>query len=146
MPQRVLLLPREHAHLADQARHVAGKDVSDEPPARVGQRHRLVAPIVLASGPLHEPAAQQIAHDDGGVGVAAEQLLSELALTQRPVVQQRLQRAELADGEAGPRHDAADPRGQRLRRAHELDVRVQRGGFGGAPGVAGRHGSNSKCL
>jgi hypothetical protein len=33
-------------------------------------------------------------HDDRGVAVAAQQLGAEVALAQRPVVQQRLQHAE----------------------------------------------------
>jgi hypothetical protein len=125
---------------------VAGKDVGDESPARVGQRHRLVASVVFTARALDEAAAEEIAHHHCGVGLAAQELLAQLSLAERPVVEQRLQRAELPDGEAGSPHHVADANGQGLRRAHQLDVRVQRDGLGRAAPVAGRHGSNSNRL
>lgn len=142
----MLLVSGEHAHLPDESGHVAGEDVGDEPAAGVRKGHRLIALVVLSPRPPHETPAQQVPHDHRSVGVAAQQLLAEVALAERPVVEQRLQRAELPDGEAGRAHDAAHPRGERLRRAHELDVGVEGRGLRGAAGIACRHGSNSKRL
>jgi hypothetical protein len=144
--QPLLLVTREHAHLAHEPGHVAGEDVGDEAPPRVGQRHGLVAAVVLAARALDEPAPQEIDHHDGGVGVAAEELLAQLALTEGPMVEQGLERAELPDGEPGPPHHVPDPNRQRLGGAHELDVRVEGRRLRGASGVACRHGSNSNRL
>lgn len=142
----MLLVPGEHAHFPDKAGHVTGEDVGDEPAPGLGQGDRLIALVVLSTRPLHETPAQQVAHHHRGIRVAAQELLAEVALAERPVVQEGFQRAELANGEAGRAHDAAHPRGERLRRAHELDVGVEGGGLRGAAGIACRHGSNSKRL
>jgi hypothetical protein len=142
----VLLVAGEHAHLADEAGHVTGEDVGDEPAAGVGQGDRLIAAVVGSARPLHETSAQQVAHHHRGIRVAAQELLAEVALAEWPVVQEGFQRAELPDGEAGRAHDATHPRGERLRRAHELDVGVEGGGLRGAAGIACGHGSNSKRL
>jgi hypothetical protein len=75
-----------------------------------------------------------------------QQLGAEVALAQRPVVQQRLQHVELADRESGRRHHAVHPGGDRLGRPHQLDVRVEGGGLGRTAGVARRHGSNLNGL
>jgi len=145
-PQQLLLVTREHAHLAHEPGHVAGEDVGDEAPPQPGQRHGLIAAVVLAARALDQPAAQEIAHHDGGVGVAAEEFFAQLALAEGPVVEQGLERAELADGEPGLPHHVPNPNGQRLCRAHELDVGVEGRRLRGAAGVARRHGSNSNCL
>jgi hypothetical protein len=125
---------------------VAGKDLRDQPPARSGQRDHDESPIVAPAHLLDEAAAGEIGHDDRDVAVAAQQLRAQVALAQRPVVQQRLQHAELADREAGRRHHGVHPGGDGLGRPHQLDVRVEGGGLGGAPGIAGRHGSNLNGL
>jgi len=142
----VLLVPGEHTHLSNEAGHVTGEDVGDEPAPGIGQGDRLIALVVLSARPPHEAPAQQVAHHHRGVGVAAQELLAEVALAERPVVQEGFQRAELPDGETGRAHDATHPRGQRLRRAHELDVGVEGRSLRGAAGIACRHGSNSKRL
>jgi hypothetical protein len=142
----VLLVAGEHAHLPDEAGHVTREDVGDEPAPGIGQGDRLIAFVVHAARPLHETPAQQVAHHHRGIGVAAQELLTEVPLAERPVVQEGFQRAELPDGEAGRAHDAAHPRGQGLRRAHELDVGVEGRGLRGAARVACRHVSNSKRL
>jgi hypothetical protein len=144
--QRVLLVAGEHAHLADEAGHVVGKDVGDEPSSCLGQGDGQVAAVVPAARPLHEATAQEIAHDHRGIGVASQELLPEITLAERPVVQERLEGAELADGEPRRRHHTPDPRGERLRRAHQLDVGVQGRRLHGAAGVPSRHGSNSNRL
>jgi hypothetical protein len=78
---------------------VTRKDRADQPPAPLGQRDHdepaVVAPALLCD----EPAPHEVTDHDRGVPVAAEQLLTELALTERPVMQQRLQHPELADRE-----------------------------------------------
>jgi hypothetical protein len=125
---------------------VAREDAGDEPASRLGEGDRHVAPVVAPARPLHEAPAQQIAHHHRGVGVAPQELLPEVALAERPVVQERLQRPELPDGEPGFGHHPAHPRGERLGRPHELDVGVEGRCLGGAAGVACGHGSNSNRL
>jgi hypothetical protein len=125
---------------------MAGKDVGDEPESRLRQRDGQVAAVVAPARPLHEAAPEQIADHHRGVGVAPQELVPEIALAQRTMVQERFQGPELPDREAGRRHHAADPRGEGLGRAHELDVGVERGLLRGAAGVACRHGSNSNRL
>jgi hypothetical protein len=136
----------EPAHLSHQPCHVAGKDLADQPPAPLGQRDRHVAAVVTPAFLRHEIPADEVAHHDGGVAVAAQELLTEVALAERPVMQQRLQHAELSDGEPGRRHDPAHPCGDRLGGAHELDVGVERRRLGPGAGIARRHGSNSNGL
>jgi hypothetical protein len=130
------------AHLPHEARHVAGKDLHDQPLPGAGQRHHDEPPVVAPARLLDQPAANQVGHDDRGVAVAAEQLGAEVALAQRPVMQERFQHPELADREPGRRHHAVHPGGDGLGRPHELDVRVERGRLGRSAGVARRHGSN----
>lgn len=125
---------------------MVGEDVGDEPAPHHREGHRLITAIILAARALHEAPAEQIAHDHRGVGVAAEELLPEVALAERAVVQQRFEGAELPDGEPGRGHHAARPRGERFRRAHELDVGVERRRLRGTARVACRHVSNSKRL
>jgi len=125
---------------------VAGKDPRDQAPPRPGQRDHDEPPVVATARLLDEAAAGQVGHDDRGVAVAAQQLGAEVALAQRPVVQQRFQHAELPDGQPGRRHDAVHPGGDRLGRAHQLDVGVQGGRLGRAAGIAGRHRSNLNGL
>jgi len=86
------------------------------------------------------PRPDEVTDDDGGVAVAAEQLLAEVPLTQRPVMQEGLQDAELPDGQAGVSHDAGHPGGDRVGRPHQLDVRLESRGLGRSAWIAGRHG------
>jgi hypothetical protein len=144
--QRVLLVAGEHAHLADEAGHVAGEDVGDEPAARLGQGDGHVPAVVAAPRALDQAPAQEVAHHHRGVGVASQELLPEVALAGRAVVEKSLQRAELPDREPGRRHHAADSPGEGFRRAHELDVGVEGRRLRGAAGVASWHGSNSNRL
>lgn len=125
---------------------MAGEDVGDEPSPGLRERHHLIALVVVSAGTLHQVAAEEIAHHHRGVGVASQELLAQRSLAQRAVVEQRLERAELADGQPRLPHDVSHPDRQRFRRAHQLDVRVQRGGLGGGTRIAGRHGSNSNRL
>jgi hypothetical protein len=125
---------------------MAGKDLRDQPPPRLGQRDRDEPPVVAPARRRDQAAAGEVGHDDRGVTVAAQQLGAEVALAQRPVVQQRLQHAELADREAGRRHHAVHPGGDGLGRPHQLDVRVEGGGLGRTAGIASRHGSNLNGL
>jgi len=125
---------------------VAGEDLLDQSPPRGGQRDHHEPPIVTPAHLLDQPAADEVGHDDRGVAVAAQQLGAEIALAQRAVVQQRLQHAELADGQARRRHHAVHPGGDRLGRPHQLDVGVEGGGLGRSARVAGRHGSNLNGL
>jgi hypothetical protein len=125
---------------------VAGKDLRDQPASRLGQRHHDEPAVVATPLLLDETAADEVADHDGGVAVAAQQLLTEIALAQRPVMQQRLQHAELADGEPGRRHHAPHPRGHRLGRPHELDVGVEGCRLHGRAGIARGHSSNLNGL
>jgi hypothetical protein len=125
---------------------VAGKDLGDQSTARLGQRHDDEAPIVRPPLLGDQTTPDEIADDDRGIAVAPQQLGAEIALAQRPVVQQRLQHAELADGEPGRSHHAAHARGHRLGGPHELDVRVQRRRLRRCARIARRHGSNLKGL
>jgi hypothetical protein len=125
---------------------VPGEDLADQRAPTRGERDHHEAAIVLAAGLRDEPAAHQVTDHHRGVAVTAQQLGAQLALAERPVVQQGLQHAELADGEAGARHHVADARGDRLGGAHELDVGVERGGLGECARVARGHGLNSNGL
>ena len=87
----MLLVPGEHAHFPDEAGHVTGEDVGDEPAPGLGQGDRLIALVVLSTRPLHETPAQQVAHHHHGIRVAAQELLAEVALAERPVVVPHLQ-------------------------------------------------------
>jgi hypothetical protein len=136
----------EPAHLAHQSRHVTGKDPADQPPAALGQRDRDVAAIVPAPLLLDETSAHEVAHDDGGVAVAPQQLLPEVALAERPVMQQRLEHAELTDREPGGRHHVAHARGDRLGGAHELDVGIENRRLRRRAAIARGHGSNLNGL
>ena len=91
---------------------MAGEDVGDEAPPELGQRHGLIAAVVLATGALDQPAAQEIAHHDGGIGLTAEEFFAQLALAEGSVLKQGLERAELPDGEPGPPHHVPNPNGQ----------------------------------
>jgi hypothetical protein len=144
--QRVLLVAGKHAHLADEAGHMAGEDVGDEPAPRLGEGDGQIAAVVAAARALDQAPALEVAHHHRGVGVASQELLPEVALAERPVMQEGLHGAELPDREPGRRHHAADPPGQGFRRAHELDVGVEGRRLCGAAGVACRHGSNSNRL
>jgi len=144
--QRLQLGRVEPAHLPHQARHVAGKDLADQPVAALGQRDGDEAAIVVPPLLVDQLAAHEVSHDHGGVAVAAQQLLPEIPLAQRTVVQQRLQHAELSDREPGTGHHARDPRGDGLGRPHELDVGVQRRRLRRGARIARRHGSNSNGL
>jgi hypothetical protein len=125
---------------------VPGEDLRDQPPPLTGQRDHDEPAIVAPPRLFDEPAAGEVGHDHRGVAVAAQQLGAEVALTQRPVVQQRLQHTELPDREPRRGHHAVHPGRDRLRRPHQLDVRVEGGGLGRVAGVARRHGSNLKGL
>jgi hypothetical protein len=125
---------------------VTGKDRGDQPASPLGQRDHDEAAIVATPLLRDQAAAHEVADHDRGVAVAAQQLLAELALAERTVVQQRLQHAELPDGEPGLRHHAADPRRDRLGRPHQLDVGVEGGRLGRRTRVAGRHRSNLNGL
>jgi hypothetical protein len=85
--QRLQLRPLEPAHLPHQFRHVAGKDLGDQPTAPLGQRDGDEATVVAPALLLDEAAADEVAHHHRGVAVAAKQLLAELALVERPVVE-----------------------------------------------------------
>jgi hypothetical protein len=125
---------------------VARKDLRDQPPPRRGQRDHDEPPIVAPALLLGQAAPGEVGHDDRGIAVAAQQLGAEIALAERPVVQEGLQHAELADGEARRRHHAVHPRGDRLGGPHQLDVRVEGGRLGPAARVPCRHGSNLNGL
>jgi hypothetical protein len=133
----------EPAHLPCQSRNVTRKDVGDQPASPLGQRDGDEPAIVTPALLLHERPADEVAHDDRGVAVAAQKFLAKIALTQRPVVQERLQHAELADGETGGGHHPADARGHGLGRPHQLDVSVERRRFRRGAAIPRRHRSNS---
>ena len=138
----MLLVAGEHGHLAGEAGHVPREDAGDETAPPVGQGDGQVAAVISPARALHEAPAEQVAHDHRGIGVAPQELLPEVALAERPVVQERLQSAELPDGQPRLRHHAAHARGERLGRAHQLDVGVESCGLRGAAGVSCRHDSN----
>jgi hypothetical protein len=125
---------------------VPGKDLRDQPASLLGQRHHDEPAIVTTPLLLDQAATDEVAHHDGGVAVAAQQLLTEIALAQRSVVQQRLQHAELSDGEPGRRHHAAHPGRDRLGGPHELDVGVERRRLHRSARIARGHGSNLNGL
>jgi hypothetical protein len=125
---------------------VAGEDPGDQPVATLGQRHHDEPSIVAATRLLDEAATHEVADHHGGVAVAAQQLGAQIALAQRTVMQQRLQHAELADGEAGLRHDVAHASRHRLGGPHQLDVGVEGGGFHGGARVPRGHRSNLNGL
>ena len=104
---------------------MTGEENADEPTALVGEADRDEAAIIAPAGPAHQPAQGEIADHHRDVAAAAQQLASEVALAERAQVPQRLEGAELADGETGCRHAGLEPRGHRLRRPHQLDVGVQ---------------------
>ena len=122
------------------------EDPADQSPAPLGQRDRDEATVVTPPLLLDETAPHEVAHDDGGVAVAAEQLLPEVALAERPVMQQRLEHAELPDREPRGRHHVAHARGDRLGRAHQLDVRVEDRRLGRSAAIARGHSSNLNGL
>jgi hypothetical protein len=125
---------------------VARKDLADQPVSELGQRDGDEPPVVVAPLLGDEAAANEVGHDDRRVAVAPQQLVPEIALAQRAMVQQRLQHPELSDREPGPGHHAAHPRGDGLGRAHELDVGIQRRRLRRVPRIARGHGSNSNGL
>jgi hypothetical protein len=125
---------------------VPREDLRDQPPPVGGQRDHDEPAIVASPCLLDEPPAGEVAHHDRRVAVAAQQLGTEIALTQRTVVQERLQHAELPDRQPRRRHHAVHPGRDRLRRPHQLDVGVEGGGLGRAAGVARRHASNLNGL
>jgi len=100
------------------------------------------APVVAPARAPDQPPTREVPDHHRDVAVAAEQLAPEVPLAERPEVEQRLQGPELADGEPGRAHDRLEPRGDRVRRPHQLDVGVQRGDFLGRSGVARRHSLN----
>jgi hypothetical protein len=112
----------------------------------LGQRDHDEAAIVATPLLRDQATAHEVADHDRGVAVAAQQLLAELTLAERTVVQQRLQHAELPDREPGRRHHATDSRRDRLGRPHQLDVGVEGGRLGRRTRVAGRHRSNLNGL
>jgi hypothetical protein len=134
------------AHLAHEALHVAGEDGRDQLSSGAGQRHHDEASVVLPALLGDQAAPGEVRHDHRGVAVAPQQLGAEVSLAERAVVQERLQHAELADGQPRLRHHAVDTRGDRLRGPHQLDVRVEGRRLGRTAGVAGRHGSNLNGL
>jgi hypothetical protein len=140
--QLAQLPPAQRVHFPHEPRHVAGKDGLDQPAPGRGQRDHDKSSIVAPSLLLDQPPAHQVGHHHRGVAIAAEQLGPEIALTERPVVQERLQHAELADRERRLGHDPADPARDRLGRPHELDVGVEHGRLDRAAGIAGRHRLN----
>jgi hypothetical protein len=125
---------------------VAGEDLRDQPPPPLGQRDGDEAPVVHAARLPDQAAAHEVAHDDRGVAVAAEQLRAEVPLAQGPVVQERLQHAELPDGQPRRCHHAVHPGGHRLGGPHELDVGVERRRLHRGARIAGGHGSNLNGL
>jgi hypothetical protein len=125
---------------------VTGEDLGDQPAPAIGQRDDDEPAIVVPARLLDEAAPHEVADDDGGVAVAAQQLDAEIALAQRAVVQQRLQDAELPDRETHRRHHSAHAGGDGLGRPHELDVGVERDRFRRGARVARRHGSNLNGL
>jgi hypothetical protein len=141
-----LLGAREAPHLAHDAGHVAREDPADQPATALGQAHRDHPPVLGPPLLPDQPPARQVAHHHGGVAAAAQQLAPDLALRERAVVEQRLQRPELADGERGGLHHVAHACRHRLPRAHQLDVRVEGDDLVGGAGVAGRHRSNLNGL
>ena len=125
---------------------MTGKDAADQPAAPLGQGHHDEAPIVATALLLDEPTPHEVTDHHRRVAVAAQQLGAQIALAERAVVQQCLQHAELADGEAGLGHDPTHPGGDGLGGAHELDVGVEGGGLGDGARVARGHSSNSNGL
>src|SRR4030095_5168386 len=65
---------------------------------------------------------------------------------ERAQMQERLQGAELTDGQTDRRHAGLEPRGHRLRRPHQLDVGVQGGHLGRRSAIVGRHSLNLNCF
>jgi hypothetical protein len=122
---------------------VAGEDVRDQPPAPLGETYHDVPPIVAPPRLIHQAAPDQVADHHGGVAVRAQQLLAEVPLAERSVVQQGLQHAELADGEPHRGHHAAHAGGDGLGGPHQLDVGVERRRFRWGAAIPRRHRSNS---
>lgn len=115
---------------------MVGEDVGDEPAPHHREGHCLITAIILAARALHEAPAEQIAHDHRGVGVAAEELLPEVALAHRAQVEEDVQRGELAERQLLQREVAVGPRRDRLRGADELEVGIERARFVRGAGVA----------
>jgi hypothetical protein len=136
------LAPRQHVHFAHEPRDVAREDAGDQPVPPLGQADRHEPAIVTAPLLRHQATPDEIRDDDRGIAVAAQQLLAEVPLAERTVVQERFQHAELPDGQPRRRHDAAHPGGDRLGGAHELDVGVERRRLRRGARIAGGHSSN----
>jgi hypothetical protein len=123
---------------------VARKDLDDQPAAARAERDHHEPAIVPAPLLVHEAAPGQVGDDHRGVAVAAQQLGAEIALAERPVVQQRLQRAELPDRQPRRRHHVPRARSDRLAGPHQLDVGVERHRLHRGAPIASGHRSNLK--
>src|SRR5260370_11331478 len=105
-PAQLRLLRRgERPQLAHDVPHVARKDPADQPAALVGERDRDESPILRPPVTAHEPAPREGADHHPDVASAAEELPAQVPLAERAPVEQRLQRAELADGQAAAPHE-----------------------------------------
>src|SRR5260370_9712644 len=146
-PAQLRLLRRgERLQLAHDVPHVARKDPADQSAALVGERDRDEPPVLRPPVAAHEPAPREVADHHRDVPAAAEELAAQVPLAERSPVEQRLQRAELADGQVVGAHQRIEARGHRVGRAHELDVRVERGPLLRGTPVVGGHTLNLNRL
>src|SRR5829696_1508343 len=141
-----LLVARESRERRGDAAGVCGKDILDRRAAGGGEVDNLHAPVVGVALAAHPAVALQVVDDGREVAAAHEQLVAEPRLRHRPEMKERLEHAELADGEAvlaGERRvRTAVHAGESAR---ELDVGVEREDLARRAAVVRPHAGPVDC-
>jgi hypothetical protein len=126
-------------HLVGHRGGVGREEARHKAASRGRQVHRHHAAVVPAALAAHPAMLFEVVNDQGDVPAAFEQLLPELALAQRPEMQEGLERPELADGEPGGLVRRRRASGQGVGGAKQGDIGVEGANLLGRASVVCRH-------
>ena len=115
-----------------------GEEGGDAGAAGFGERDDPAAGVGFVALAGDQAIAFEVGKHEGEIAGAFEDLLGDLASAERAAVVEGFEHPELGDGQVAEKTMGAG--GDALGGAHQFDVGVERGDFGGGTLVGGRHG------